>query len=168
MDFLCFSFQPETSLHRHHTLQQAMFRTVGALCKKAGAEDFTSTTRVVQESSSHGVTWLTETVSRLRYSRLSSAQRKALWGYFGGAGLYNGAQTFNNGQQALVQHREQNKASASRSPFATDWEAAYEGCRKDSFAVFWRSLIWPLSIASQVMPSLVLLLNKEDDKSTSQ
>jgi hypothetical protein len=126
-----------------------MLRSLPLLCKKAAsaaAEEFTSTTLVVQESSYGGAT----------FSRLSSAQKQALGLYFAGAVLFNVSQTFNNGQESLVQHR----THKDRSKFASDWEAVYAGCQKDGFSIFWRSLIWPVSIASQVVPSLVLFLNK--------
>jgi hypothetical protein len=141
-----------------------MLRTLPSLCQKAAAaaEEFTSTTRVVQEVQNGGASSFTETVRSLRFSRLSLAQKQALGLYTTGAVVFNISQTFNNGQEALTQHRTQK----GRSQYATDWEAAYAGCRKDSFSIFWRSLLWPVSIASQVVPSLVLFMNKGKEGTT--
>lgn len=127
------------------------------LLSKSAAQDAVTTTRLIEETSHNGLRRVTETVMNLRWSKMSSTQKQTLVVFAGGAVSYNLFQTYNNGKESLLQFR----SGKDRAAFRTEWEAVHSGCRKDSLQIFWRSLMWPVSITSQIVPTAVLWLNKD-------
>ena len=131
--------------------------------KSGAAQDGVTTTRIIEETSHNGLKRVTQTLTNLRWSKMSSAQKQGLAIYTSGAVTYNLFQTYHNGKASLLQFRAQqthSSTSTSTSPFPTEWEAVYDGCRKEGWQIFWKSLIWPATIAAQIVPTAVMWMNK--------
>lgn len=127
------------------------------------AQDGVSTTKVIEESNTGGLKKITETVYNMRWSTMSRNQKLGLGVFVSGGVGYNMFHTYNSGKEELFRHRSEMKNTRlGNKKYETEWDAVYAGCTKDSWTVFYKSLIWPVSIASQVVPSMVMWLNKED------
>ncbi len=65
--------------------------------------------------------------------------------------------TYNDGKQELVKRR----VDRQKSPKTGDWIGIKNACVGNMFWNFFESVIFPYTVASNIMPKIVLLLNPE-------
>jgi hypothetical protein len=99
------------------------------------------------------------------WSSLSPRTRLLIGCYAGGFAVHELVSSYGAGKEALEAHRlkqEQhasNKGSGSSLPNKTEWEAVRAGCREGGWERFWDSLVFPATLASKLMPHVVIWLN---------
>lgn len=100
--------------------------------------------------------FLTKTKIIQYYSKMSPRGKYALWGYFSGIIIYNLSSSYNVGVNALKEHRKTNFPDNEKElKFVKN--AIYD----TSFSRFFNSLIFPYTIASEIVPSIVIATNKK-------
>ena len=105
-------------------------------------------------------TYLKETITTLKnsWSHTSPLKKKIVYGYLLGSIVDNGYGSYQSGRNALEEFRNDPTKYPDRR-VKTDWQAAYYGCSSEICSRFFESLVWPISIASRVMPSMIIWLN---------
>lgn len=89
-----------------------------------------------------------------------SRRSKIFLAAYGCAALVNMSfETYNSGKQSLLEHRKRVNTNYSSPLYNSEWEAVRRGCAAGSFERFWRGVLWPCSIVSNIMPNVILFLN---------
>lgn len=77
--------------------------------------------------------------------------------YLGVAFGYNFFNAYVDAEQALIKYR--NGGYHGYKTINSDWDAVKFGASENSIQRLWNSLTWPVSIAENIMPWIVLKLN---------
>lgn len=106
--------------------------------------------------------FLTKTRIVQFYSKLSYRSKYAMWGYFGGVLIHNLFSSYNVGRKALINHRLENSAVNNTTvEKQQEFEAVKSAISKNSFKRFFSSLVFPYTIASEMVPNIVVALNQK-------
>lgn len=123
----------------------------------------TETTTVTDSEGKKQTFYKSVTNIKQSWQQLGRRSKIFLLVYGAGALLNFSFDTYNGGLQSLIEHRK--RINQSQTPrFETEWEAVRAGCARGSFERFWRGIFWPGSLASNVMPAVVLRLNPPPQK----
>ena len=106
-----------------------------------------------------------------------SPRMKMVLKLYTGCGLFtNLLLTYNDGKHSLQYYRNSKPDGKGERPTGdsysyktvkTEWDAVYYGCTHNGMSNFFSSVFWPLHLSANVMPGIILALNKEDDKQKS-
>jgi hypothetical protein len=80
--------------------------------------------------------------------------RFGLGSYILASALYTGSCSYSDAQNALHDYRDKNTNKLS-----SEWLAVKYGAYTNFGENFWKSIIWPWSLTSDIIPGLVLLFN---------
>ncbi len=81
--------------------------------------------------------------------------------YIGFVLLYNCYEIYNNSVLYLNKYRNKELTSHEKTEIHDDWTAVKYGSQQNLFQNLWNSIIFPITIASNIIPYIVLLLNKQ-------
>lgn len=84
---------------------------------------------------------------------------KFKWGcisYFGVSVIYSFVGSYNDSKKYLIKFRTEGHTSS----YTTEWEAVKYGARINFEERLFSSMFWPYSLSKDVIPNLVILLNK--------
>jgi len=99
---------------------------------------------------------------RETWSNLSMRSKILIFGYVFGGSVNMFYNTYNNGKIALLEYRKNPSSIKFNGLTVTsEWAAVSFGCKRHSFENFLNSLIWPQTIFSNIMPTIVLALNPD-------
>ena len=65
--------------------------------------------------------------------------------------------TYNDGKEELIKRR----SDRNKNPINDDWISVKSACKKHIFTNFINSIIFPYTIVSSIMPSIIMFLNPE-------
>lgn len=87
--------------------------------------------------------------------------------YLGGLVSMNVIGAYSDALAAVLTYRK-TKSYTSSSPAAvkTEWDAARAGARANSWSRLAQSVVWPATIAMDIVPSLVLFIHREPRSSS--
>ena len=124
-------------------VEESTTETVSTFEKKVGDTVVKSTT----------ITMIKDTLASIPpfYRRLGYV-------YIGLGTLNMGYLTYNDGKEGLHKFRLNRPKPY---PDHGEWNAVRWACKEKSFRNFMNSVLWPKEIISNIMPKLVLILNKE-------
>lgn len=110
--------------------------------------------------------FLTKTKIVQFYSKMSPRSKYALWGYLGGVIVHNLFSSYNVGRTALANHRLAN--SIVNKPVKDilignqkEFDVVKSAISENSFGRFFASLVFPYTLASEMMPNVVIALNRK-------
>lgn len=118
---------------------------------------------VLQKSSDAGTTTTTTTVKSF-FAKMPWWQKYGGGVWLGGAVTYAGVRSYNEGKAELLATR---KARQMGHRVPDDWEAALKGSRQDPFDTVVGSLFWPVTLARNAVPHLVVAMNPDDSPPSS-
>jgi hypothetical protein len=86
--------------------------------------------------------------------------------YFGSSVLYTCVGSYFDSKEYLLKYRTNKIDEYDKKSIKSEWDAVKYGSRVNFWERFWSSLIWPYSVSSNIIPGIVLSLNREskDDK----
>lgn len=91
-----------------------------------------------------------------KWSKLSNFHKSLIGLYVGlGTGTFLSG-VYNDGKKELEEHRKRTYVDKE-----SEWEAVKKGCSNHIFYHFCSGMIFPYTVFSNMMPSVVLLLNKK-------
>ena len=128
-------------------------------------ESGTIETHIIKEEKENGISVLKKINVVQTWNKMSPFQKKMLGGYAGVATLSFTFKTYNDGKNALLEER-QKKFFTNKSITATtndeEWTKIKEGCYKNMGSNFFSSMFFPFTTVADVMPFVVLSLNKQN------
>jgi len=99
---------------------------------------------------------------------LGSPVRYGGIGYLGCAVLYTGSCCYQDSLKSLYQFRNidnhENKCYCDKNNITSEWLACKHGAYYKFGDHFFSSIIWPFSLTADVIPGLVLLINRAPKK----
>lgn len=111
--------------------------------------------------------FLTRTKIVELYTKIPRNGKYFILAYFSGAMMYNLVSSYNSGKIGLQKYRtiahensEKNNISQADKKKG-EFEAIRNAIYETSYDRFWKSLFFPYTIASEIIPNVVLFLNKE-------
>jgi len=107
----------------------------------------------------------TFTVVSESFNMLPPFWRRCIYVYMGAATVSLGVATYNDGKVALMSYRQDRKDAARLNlrEEKNEFGAVYKGCRANGWGNFASACVWPKDLFSNIMPSVVLLLNPDHD-----
>lgn len=83
--------------------------------------------------------------------------------YFGGLVIMNVIGAYNDALAAVLTYRKTKlyTLQSSSPPVKTEWDAARAGARANGWSRLAQSVVWPATIAMDIVPSLVLYLHRD-------
>jgi hypothetical protein len=114
-----------------------------------------STSEVLIKKTQGGVvkTMTQTTVNYYRSSRLFRCGLAVYLSFFLTSQLVG---TYQDGKHALLEYRATHSSGSPNK----EWEAAKKGCQDNSWCRFWGSVFWPGHIWSNIMPGIIVSMNK--------
>lgn len=91
-----------------------------------------------------------------RLNKMSPRAKMFCSVYLAGATTYQLVSTYNAGKSALLHLRSQN----TRVTPDEEWKMVAEACGENQFCRFLNAITWPASLASHVVPKVVITLNQ--------
>ena len=92
------------------------------------------------------------------FNNMSRAAKLGIGLYSGGIVTYNLGSSYNAGVSALRKYRSRHGEDFNED---NAWNAVYKASREESISTAFCSLFWPFSIASKMVPSLVMVMNHD-------
>jgi len=96
------------------------------------------------------------------YKELPTRAKHTLWIYLSSVITYNTTSAYLDGKKYLMAYRQNTLTPTEQNYCKSEWSAVKYGINKDMCLRFFKSLIWPLSVTSDIIPFVVLALNKEN------
>lgn len=87
--------------------------------------------------------------------------------YFGTVLTYNAICAYYNSKQKLLDYRNDNLETYLKDKIKNEWAAVKYGASENTIERFFNSIIWPINIISDIIPSIVLQLNKSNNNGDS-
>lgn len=84
--------------------------------------------------------------------------------YFGSSLLYTCIGSYTNSKNYLFKYRNKELHTYEIEIINSEWDAVKYGASVDFFERFLNAVVWPYSITKNIIPSVVLFLNKEEKK----
>ena len=112
--------------------------------------------------------FLTKTKIVQFYTKMPSKSKYLLWTYVGGVFVHNMVSSYNIGKSALLKYRTKQQTipesfpANKESKLNNEFNEIKKTISENSIGRFIHSLIFPYTIASEIMPNIVLLLNKDN------
>lgn len=99
------------------------------------------------------------------FKGLSKPIRFTSYAYIGTLILYNGVSTYNDAQNKLIAYRNNTLKQHEKEYIKDEWSAVKYGAEEFYVPRFFNSLIWPIKMCANIIPSVVLIMNKESKES---
>lgn len=137
-----------------------MRKSIGFVVQKCGKRGFTT----VAESEGTIVKTFEEENGWKIFNKKMSKTTKIVLGAYSLAALGTfSIQSYNDGKHELLEYRNSDKykidmARLSHINFC-EWDVVKEGCSKHIFYNFYKSIVFPFTIASNTIPYIVLRMN---------
>ena len=81
--------------------------------------------------------------------------------YFVGIVGYNSFYSYSDSKEYLNKYRKNNLTSDESKEIQSEFDAVKYGGSKDFAPRFFASIVWPISLANDIIPSVVLKLNQK-------
>lgn len=78
--------------------------------------------------------------------------------------IYNICESYIDAKKMLMQYRENKLTVYQQEKITCEWEAVKYGSHEFFWERFWNSVLWPITITNNIIPSLVLYLNNNNKK----
>ena len=83
--------------------------------------------------------------------------------YLGCLLCYNAASSYIDAKSYLINYREGRLTQNEAKIIKSEWDAVKYGAYVNVGERLWNSLIWPITITNNIIPFLVLTLNKKNE-----
>ncbi len=83
--------------------------------------------------------------------------------YFIGIIGYNSFYSYSNSKEYLNKYREIKLTSDESKNIKSEFDAVEYGCSNNFGPRFFMSIVWPISLANNIIPSIVLKLNQKSN-----
>lgn len=152
----------ETHAHmlRIARLSTGLRNRVPTLARRLGSTQVETTTAEVTKNATDKGVIRTVRVMRETWTKMSPQSRLMVYGYGTMAFGSFCAFSYRDGIKGLDRYKK-NTDMARRHPRDT-YKAIYDGCNDNLWHNMWNSAIWPWTIASEVMPSVIYCLHGRD------
>jgi hypothetical protein len=97
------------------------------------------------------------------YTNLPTKYKKSTIIYVGGILTYNAFESYNNSKMYLEKYRADDLTNNEKEEVKNEWDAVKFGANHDAFERFFNSLIFPITITTNIIPMIVLMINKKND-----
>jgi hypothetical protein len=81
--------------------------------------------------------------------------------YFGASVMYTCIGSYFDSKEYLLKYRSNKLEESCKRHIKSEWDAVKYGSKINFWERFWSSLIWPYSVSSNIIPGIVLSLNRE-------
>ena len=115
---------------------------------------------ITKESTKNGMSIIEVINVRKHWSTLTPVTKYVVIGYVSAAGLLYLTRIYNDGKESLMKFRKDKTTGGSKFKDDDEMSVTMKGCRSNSWSHFFDSIIFPYSIAAEIMPRIVLWLNK--------
>lgn len=133
-------------------------RGINKINNQKNFSDFMQSETTTQTSKTFGNTIIKSTqFIRSTYDKSNIVVKSIFWTWVIGIPIHNGVATYNAGDSALKQFRSDNN---NESDTYKESQVIYKACKSAMYKEMSGSFVWPLTIASQFVPTLVMWNNK--------
>lgn len=81
--------------------------------------------------------------------------------YLGCLLCYNAGSSYIDAKNYLIKYRESTLDDNEKKDLKSEWDAVKYGASVNSLERLWNSLIWPITVTNNIIPWIVLTLNKK-------
>lgn len=74
---------------------------------------------------------------------------------------YNAGSSYIDAKNYLIKYRDNKLDNDDKKHITNEWDAVKYGASVNSLERLWNSLIWPITITNNIIPWIVLTLNKK-------
>lgn len=95
------------------------------------------------------------------FKELPQPVKYSTYFYLGTLFFYNSIMTYHDSKNKLLDYRNNILPKNEKELIKNEWEAVKYGANENLTERFFKSIFWPINIISDIIPLLVLTLNKK-------